>query len=188
MIHNHDRSRWFGASDTSTIMGAWDTESFRKWWLVKLGIRQERFTTPAMQTGNAYEGRILDYLGVKHRDGQRRRRRFRLRVNYDGMEKSLITEVKTTSKPYRRVTRAHWQQCQVEMFSSGIFRRKQCRIAVYRVTEAEILNYFLPIDPERLTLIPVEYDEGWIKESYLPRLRYLAKCLRSGRWPKEEEV
>ena len=37
MIHNHDRSGWFGASDTSTIMGNWATETFRKWWLEKLG-------------------------------------------------------------------------------------------------------------------------------------------------------
>ena len=51
MIHNHDRSGWFGASDTSTIMGNWETETFRKWWLEKLGLRENRFHTPAMSIG-----------------------------------------------------------------------------------------------------------------------------------------
>lgn len=52
MIHDHDRSGWIGASDTSKGMGRWDTETFRKWWSVKLGIRQETFTTPAMPGGD----------------------------------------------------------------------------------------------------------------------------------------
>lgn len=49
MIRNHDRSGWFGASDTATIMGNWNTDTFRRWWLVKLGVRKDRFVTPSMQ-------------------------------------------------------------------------------------------------------------------------------------------
>ena len=53
MIRNHDRSGWFGASDTATIMGSWDTETFRRWWAVKLGIRKDHFANAAMQAGTA---------------------------------------------------------------------------------------------------------------------------------------
>lgn len=191
MIRNHDRSGWFGASDTATIMGNWNTDTFRRWWLVKLGVRKDRFVTPSMQCGTAYEHKILDALRVKIRDRQIRIRSLRLRVNYDGESRQLITEVKTHSKPVFKVTKAYWQQCQVEMFASGcgLFRkRKLCRIAAYRVTEDELFNFFLPIDENRLTQHTVDYDAEWIEGCYLPRLRYLAKCLRTGHWPQEEEL
>ena len=32
------------------------------------------------------------------------------------------------------------------------------------------------------------YDEEWVEREYLPRLRYLAKCLKTGQWPREEAV
>lgn len=191
MIRNHDRSGWFGASDTATIMGDWNTDTFRRWWLVKLGVRKDRVITPAMQCGTVYEHKILDALRVKTRDRQIRIRSLRLRVNYDGESRQLITEVKTHSKPVFKVTKAYWQQCQVEMFASGsgLFRkRKFCRIVAYRVTEDELLNFFLPIDENRLTQHKVDYDAEWVEGCYLPRLRYLAKCLSTGHWPKEEEL
>lgn len=191
MIRNHDRSGWFGASDTATIMGNWNTDTFRRWWLVKLGVRKDRVITPAMQCGTAYEHKILDALRVKTRDRQIRIRSLRLRVNYDGESRQLITEVKTHSKPVFKVTKAYWQQCQVEMFASGsgLFRkRKFCRIVAHRVTEDELLNFFLPIDENRLTQHKVDYDAEWVEGCYLPRLRYLAKCLSTGHWPKEEEL
>ena len=190
MIHDHDRSGWIGASDTSKVIGRWDTETFRKWWSVKLGIRQETFTTPAMQAGTAYEGKILDALGIRTRDRQVRIHGLRLRVNYDGEDARLITEVKTHSKAEFRVSKAYWQQCQVEMLASGwgLRRRKECRIAAYRMTEAELQNYFLPIDMGRMSFHPIPYDEEWVERAYLPRLRYLAKCLKTGQWPREEAV
>lgn len=191
MIRNHDRSGWFGASDTATIMGNWNTDTFRRWWLVKLGVRKDRVITPAMQCGTAYEHKILDALRVKTRDRQIRIRSLRLRVNYDGESRQLITEVKTHSKPVFKVTKAYWQQCQVEMFASGsgLFRkRKFCRIVAYRVTKDELFNFFLPIDENRLTQHNVDYDAEWVEGCYLPRLRYLAKCLSTGHWPKEEEL
>lgn len=191
MIRNHDRSGWFGASDTATIMGNWNTDTFRRWWLVKLGVRKDRFVTPSMQCGTAYEHKILDALRVKIRDRQIRIRSLRLRVNYDGESRQLITEVKTHSKSVFKVTKAYWQQCQVEMFASGcgLFRkRKFCRIVAYRVTEDELFNFFLPIDENRLTQHKVDYDAEWVEGRYLPRLRYLAKCLRTGHWPQEEEL
>ena len=191
MIRNHDRSGWFGASDTATIMGNWNTDTFRRWWLVKLGVRKDRFITPAMQCGTAYEHKILDALRVKTRDRQIRIRSLRLRVNHDGESRQLITEVKTHSKPVFKVTKAYWQQCQVEMFASGcgLFRKREfCRIVAYRVTEDELFNFFLSIDENRLTQHKVDYDAEWVDGCYLPRLRYLAKCLSTGHWPQEEEL
>lgn len=120
MIKDQDRSGWFGASDTAQIMRSWDTESFRRWWAVKLGIRQETFTSPAMRAGTAYEHRILDALGIIERDRQIRIPSLRLRVNLDGETPATICEVKTHKgdKPFA-VSKAYRQQCQVEMFASG---------------------------------------------------------------------
>ena len=190
MIRDHDRSGWFGASDTAAIMGSWETETFWKWWAVKLGIRQEHYTNAAMQAGTAYEHRILDALGVKSRDRQVRIHALRLRVNYDGDDACTITEVKTHSAARFKVSRAYWMQCQVEMLASGwgLRQRKACRIAAYRIGEAEKQNFFLPVDPGRITIWPVAYDEAWVETQYLPRLRYLAGCLKTGRWPRKEEV
>lgn len=191
MIHDHDRSGWFGASDTATIMRRWSTETFRRWWAVKMGIRKEDFTTAAMEAGTAYEHKILEALGVKGMDRQIRIPELRLRVNYDGDEPGLITEVKTHSKPEFKVSKAYREQCQVEMFASGyglLRQRKACRIAAYRLTEAEMQNFFLPIDMSRLTLHEIPYDAAWVGQAYLPRLRYLAACLKAGRWPREEEI
>ena len=104
MIRNHDRSGWFGASDTATIMGNWNTDTFRRWWLVKLGVRKDRFITPAMQCGTAYEHKILDALRVKTRDRQIRIRSLRLRVNYDGESRQLITPARR--RTWRRAMEA----------------------------------------------------------------------------------
>lgn len=191
MIRDHDRSGWFGASDTATIMGSWDTETFRRWWAVKLGIRQDHFANAAMQAGTTYEHKILDAANVKTRDRQIKVRRLRLRVNYDGETRDMIHEVKTHSKPVFKVTKGYWMQCQVEMYASGcgIFRkRKACQIIAYRMTPAEYDNFFLLIDMNRLSAHKVEYDSEWVELQYLPRLRYLAKCLKHGKWPQLEEV
>lgn len=181
MIHNQDRSGWFGASDTSKIMGSWNTQTFRNWWLVKLGIRREDFTTVAMQTGTALEHRILEHIGVKRMDRQIRVRPLRLRVNLDGETPDTIKEVKTYGKESFTVTRPYWMQAQVEMFTSG----KKLDLVTYRLTPEDYLNWFLPIDENRLREIPVQYDKDWIFDAYLPRLRYLAQCLKKGVWPDE---
>lgn len=179
MIRDHDRSGWFGASDTARIMGSWETETFFRWWLEKLGLVQNRFCSRAMAAGTAYEHRILDAVGVRQRDRQIKVRRLRLRVNLDGEDRETVHEVKTYGKERFRVTRSYWQQCQVEMFAA----RKRCRIVAYRLTEQDYRNFFNPIDPDRLSFHPVEYDPEWIGTEYLPRLRYLAKCLRERRIP-----
>ena len=193
MIATKDRSGWIGASDTAMVMGNWSTPTFKRWWATKLGITTNTYTSPAMLAGTYYEHPILDAIGVRKRDRQIRIRRLRLRVNLDG-EDNAVHEVKTyrgkpdhvtadgelAYKPFK-VTKAYWQQAQVEMFAA----RKPLCINAYRVTDAEYRNFFLPIDPERLSEHPIVYAPTWVKNEYLPRLRILAKALKKGVYPNE---
>ena len=64
MIASKDRSNYFGASDTSYIVGNWNTKSFEKWWLIKLGIARNDFTSESIQAGNNYEHKILEALNI----------------------------------------------------------------------------------------------------------------------------
>ena len=134
---------------------------------------------------------VLDALGIVERDRQIRIPSLRLRVNLDGETPATICEVKTHKgdKPFA-VSKAYRQQCQVEMFASGhgLRRRKECQIIAYRLTDAEYGNYFLPIQMDRISRHPIPYDAEWIERAYLPRLKYLAACLKAGRWPREEEI
>ena len=184
MIHNHDRSGWFGASDTATIMGNWKTKTFANWWLVKMGITQNHYNSIQMQTGTALEHRILDHIGITKMDRQIRIPSILLRVNLDGEDRHEVTEVKTYSGDQFRVTKPYWMQSQVEMAITG----KRLRIAAYRVTLEDYSDWFLPIDPDRLSFHPVQFDGVWISAQYLPRLRYLAACLRKGAFPNEADL
>ena len=184
MIHNHDRSGWFGASDTATIMGNWKTKTFSKWWLVKMGVDKSHFNSIQMQTGTALEHRILEHIGITKMDRQIRIHTILLQVNLDGEDRNEVTEVKTYSGERFHVTKPYWMQSQVEMAVTG----KRLRIAAYRVTEDDYRNWFLPIDPERLSFHPVHFDEEWVESQYLPRLRYLAMCLRKGAFPNEADL
>lgn len=181
MIHNKSRAGWFGASDTARIMGNWDTLTFRLWWLEKLGIRTNHIKTDAMQAGTAYEHKILSAIGVKKMDRQIKLRVLRLRVNLDGEDRETITEVKTHKGDFK-VSKAYWQQCQVEMFAT----RKQCRIVSYQLTDAEYENFFLPIDEGRIATWPIDRDNEFLRCEYLPRLAYLAGCLRRRETPTKE--
>jgi len=180
MIASQDRSGWFGASDTSIIMGSWNTKTFARFWLEKQGVIHGGYISPAMMAGTHYEHRILDHLGIKKRDRQIKIHRYRLRVNLDG-ESDMIHEIKTYGGDFR-ISKAYWQQAQVEMRTA----RKGLEIVAYRLTEDDYKNYFNPIDAERLSFHPIEYEPEWIEGEYLPRLRYLARCLRRKRIPGME--
>lgn len=180
MIHDHDRSGWFGASDTAAIMGNWGTKTFQKFWLQKLGVNRDHFTTLEMETGTAYEHRILEYIGVRKMDRQIKKRKLRLRVNLDGENASEIFEVKTHKSEMFKLPRAYWMQAQVEMFAT----KKKLQIVAYRLEPEDYRNWFREIDPDRLSFHPIEYDAKWIETAYLPRLRVLAMCLRKGVMPK----
>lgn len=179
MIRSQDRSGWFGASDTAQIMGRWDTKTFARFWAVKQGLVRGGIHTDAMLAGTHYEGRILDALGIKRRDRQIRVRPILLRVNLDGEDARTIHEVKTHRSAAFCVSRQYWMQAQVEMYAA----KKALVIDAYRVTDEEYRNFYIHIDPSRLSRHPVAYDARWIDEEYLPRLEFLAACLREGIYP-----
>ena len=183
MIKSSDRSGWFGASDTAIIMGNWKTKTFARWWAEKLGLIKNTYTSTAMITGTMYEPRILDHLGIEKRDRQIKLRSLRLRVNLDGEDLDAIVEVKTTGGEYR-VSKAHWQQVQVQMYASG----KKARIVAYKLDPDDYKNYFNPIDPMRLASHEIEYDREWLESKFLPRLRYLSACLKRGVFPSECDI
>jgi len=178
MITNKDRSGWFGASDTNYIVGNYQTETFKKWWLEKLGLRQSTINTKAMQVGTYFEHRILDTIPGVIKDRQITIPELRLRVNLDG-ETDIIHEVKThkIENPYK-VPIGHKRQVLVQMYVA----QKEAEILSYGLTENDYKNYFNEIDPDRLQHHRIEYDEDFITE-YLERLKYLNKCLREGRMP-----
>ena len=117
MINNNDRSKWFGASDTAMIMGNWNTETFKDWWMVKLGIMVKDVKTWAMDCGNLLEIPIIRLIekeeGNKIKIGKHPYYNpfLRLRVNYDGLRKYEVVEIKTTSKGFKKIPKNYWQQC-----------------------------------------------------------------------------
>ena len=70
------------------------------------------------------------------------------------------------------------------MYGSGIHK---AFIDAYGLLENEYDNYLCEIDSERLLQLEIKYDEEWINNIYLPRFRYLEKCLEDGRFPTEED-
>lgn len=183
MIKNHSRRGWFGASDTAMIMGNWSTDTFRHFWLVKLGCAEGFSGNRYTRAGTEYEHKILDAISIKKRDRQIRIKKYRLRVNLDGEDRTCIFEVKTHGKSEFKPCKAYWQQAQVEMFAA----RKKLTFVAYKMEEENYDNYFLPIDKGRVTFHPVEYDPVWIAKEYLPRLRYLAHCLKNGEMPNARD-
>lgn len=187
VIQDNDRSGYFGASDTSTIMGKWDTKTFGKWWTQKLGITSDHFTNTAMNAGTYYERAVLDYIGAPRRDHQIIIPELLLRVNLDGDGPRQIYEVKTHSADKEfKVSKAYWRQVQVQTYAKK--REEGCtplaQIVSYALTEDDYKNFFHEIDPARIRRHYIEYDGGFIAE-YLKRLEYLADCLRKGVWPGE---
>lgn len=180
MIANKDRSGYIGASDTSFVVGNWETKTFKKWWLEKLGLRQSNVTTKAMKVGTEFEHKILDTISGIRKDHQIIIPELKLRVNYDGDMNGVPYEVKTHKNEFK-ISKQYWRQVQVEMFAMG---SEKAVFVAYQVTEQEYKNYFTPIDKSRITFREVEYDEEFIEDEYLPKLKILAECMEDGRMPK----
>ena len=181
MISSQDRSYYIGASDTSMVVGNWNTESWKTWWLEKLGIHKSTLSTLAMKTGNNYEHKILDSLEIEGLEKDKQIIIDRLRVNLDGNTKDCIYEVKThNAEKSFKVSKQYWRQAQVEMYASEIHK---LYIVAYALEENDYKNYFNKIDKNRVQLIPVEYDENFINNEYLPKLKILSKCLKRGGFP-----
>ena len=181
MIADKDRSGWIGASDASYVVGNWNTDTFRKWFLTKIGWRTESFTNVAMQAGTEFEHKILDTIPGVRKDHQILLP-CGLRVNYDGDKDGVIYEVKTHNieKPFK-VSKQYWRQAQIEMYA---MKSKELYIVSYGLTESDYENFFNPVDPLRIVYTKVEYDQNFIDE-FLLKLNYLVKCMDLGRFPNE---
>lgn len=187
MISTQDRSGYFGASDTAMIMGNWKTKTFQKWWLQKLGLNTDHYTSKAMNAGTYYEHAILDVIGSPRKDHQIIIPEYRLRINYDGDGFGRIDEVKTHSQDKTfKVTKGYWQQMQVQIFGKLTTEKVMPKptIWAYGLLEEDYKNFFNPIDKERLKRYPIDYDKKFI-DGYLHRVKYLKDCLDKGVMPDE---
>lgn len=185
VIESQDRSGYFGASDTAFIMGNWKTKTFQKWWLQKLGLNTDRYTSKAMNAGTYYEHAILDVIGSPRKDHQIIIPEYRLRINLDGDGFGRIDEVKTYNyEKGFKVTKGYWQQAQVQMYGKLKTEKviPETRIWAYGLLEEDYKNFFNPIDKERLKEHPIEYDNKFI-DGYLHRVIYLKDCLEKGVMP-----
>ena len=182
MIESKDRSGYFGASDTDKIIGKWTSETFAKWWMQKIGINRDHFSNKYTSAGTHLEHRILESLGIPMElDKQIIIEDLRLRVNLDGNTEDTIFECKTYQLERGfKLPKKYINQVQVQMYASGL---RKAKIITYGLKDEDYDNYFLDIDPSRRDEIVLAYDERWVKEIYLPRLTYLAECLKEGRWP-----
>lgn len=184
MITNKDRSDWFGASDTVYIMGKWTSSTFADWWMKKIGINTSSFSNKYTNAGTYIEHNILEFVEADTFDRQILIPELSLRVNLDGEKGDEILECKTyiLIRGYKP-TKAHIQQVRVQMWATG----KKGKIVAYGLTDEDYNNYFLPIDKDRLSFFEIEQDEKFIAE-YLKRLAYLSNCLKTGRYPRENEI
>ncbi len=182
MISSKDRGYYFGASDTDKIIGKWTSDTFAKWWLQKLSINRDSFENRYTAAGTHYEHRILESLEIPmFYDSQTIIEDLRLRVNLDGHTADCIYECKTYKYDNGfKMPKKYVNQVQVQMFAYGIHKAE---IVAYGLSEGDYDNYFNPIVPERRQRFSLSYDKVWIESVYLPKLTYLAKCLKEGRFP-----
>lgn len=191
MITNTDRSGWFGASDTHILMGNWETETFKKFWLVKLGVIQDNFSNRYTEAGNLLEIPIIRAIerseGRKIKLGRRPvyRKDILLRANYDGLCDTVV-EIKTSKNGFRDVPKSYWMQCQALLLAT---KRKEAELYMYKMEEIDyICPWYADIDVRRLKKFSIPLDVKWIEEIYFPRMRYLAHCLRERRYPHALEM
>lgn len=181
MIADKDRSGYIGASDISMIFGSWETDSFKKFWLTKLGLAKNSFGNIYTMTGTEYEHKIIDALnldGIK--DNQIIVEHLKLRVNYDFETSDTIYEIKTYKQEKGfKVSKQYWRQAQAEMYANP----KKLVIAAYALSENDYKNYFNPIIKDRISFHPVKRDDDFINNDMLPRLKYLSECIQKGVYP-----
>lgn len=187
MISNKDRSNYFGASDTKYIIGNWNTKTFQKWWLQKLGLNNINFDNEYTKAGTNFEHNILDSLEIEGLEKDKQIINDRLRVNLDGNTATKIYEVKTYKYEKGFDLKRHKDyinQVQVQMYATKIYKAE---IVAYGLLENDYNNYFNKIEKARLSHYEIEYDPIFIKEIYCPRLNYLTKCLKEGSIPNIQE-
>ena len=162
-------------------MGNWNTDTFASWWRKKQGLDTSRFTSIYTETGNAFEHKITDYLGIFDTDQQMTEGH--LRVNFDAIQDDTVIEIKTHKiKPNWKPSKDHVMQVQVQMYIAGL---KQAKIIAYALEEEDYEDWEREIDGDRISFFFYDYDEEFIS-SYLPRLYYLSKCIEDGKFPRKE--
>ena len=163
------------------VVGNWNTKTFENWWLIKLGLSQNNFSTEATKAGNNYEHKILQALNIPDLEMDKQIIIDRLRVNLDGNSEDCIYEVKThkIEKEFK-VSKQYWRQVQVEMYA---YNTRNLYIVAYALNEDDYNNYFNAIDIDRIKFNKVEYDEQFINNEYLPMLQILSECLKKGVFP-----
>jgi hypothetical protein len=187
MIASKDRSGYIGASDTKYVVGNWKTKTFEKWWLKKLGIDTSHIDNKYTMAGTNYEHKIIDALGIPDIEKDKQIIIGRLRVNLDANTKEKIHEIKTYQYEKGFSLEKHkdyLDQVEVQMYASGIHKAE---IDAYGLLPEDYDNYFHDIDLDRLIRLEIKYDEEWINNKYLPKLKYLERCLEEGRFPTEED-
>lgn len=184
MIASKDRSGWFGASDVNYIVGNYSTKSFKNWWLEKAGYTSNNFSNESMKAGTYYEHAILDFIDVKEKDKQIKIPSLLLRVNLDGSDETTIYEVKTYKYENGfKVPLRYKRQVWVQLYSTNL---KTAYIVSYGLIKEDYKNYFNDIDKERLERHLIEPNDAFIKNEFLPCLKYLCFCLAKGIFPTNE--
>lgn len=195
MIHNMDRSGYFGASDCSKVMSkSRSSKTWKLWWDSKLGAPTDHYDTKYTLAGNKYEHPILLTIDENMQlDGQIILEKLKLRVNYDGYIDGHLYEIKThnISKEFD-LSNAYWMQCQVEMYVYKQMHKqwflpefKDLTLVSYALydNEYDVDENEIVIDKDRLIYHTVKYDKAWITGEYLPKVKELAKALKKGKVP-----
>lgn len=180
MISDKDRSGFIGASDVEKVVGNWNTQTFEKWWMQKLGINRDSFSNKYLDAGTHYEHKILDSLGIPM-EFDKQIIKGRLRVNLDGNTEDTVYECKSFKNENGfKLPKRYIHQVQVQMYALGV---KRAKIVAYGLEEGDYDNYFHEIDKSRLLVFDIHYDENWITTVFLPRFSILSRCLEEGRFP-----
>ena len=180
MIKSKDRSGWFGASDTTYIMGNYNTDTFRRWWLQKVGVTANEFSNIYTVAGTYKEHQILDAVCKCRKDYQIKIPFFKLRVNLDGDTKDNIYEVKTYKSSFNKAK--YEGQVNVQMLAKKL---RIATIVTYKMENEDYENFFLPISRTRLHLHIIKRDREFLGR-YLRRVLYLKQCLKRGATPSNE--
>lgn len=154
-----------------------------------MGLDNSHFDNKYTMAGTNYEHKIVDSLGIENieKDKQIIVESLKLRVNLDANTLNRIYEIKTFKNEKGFDLKKHKDyvnQVQVQMYASGIH---EAEIVAYGLIENDYKNYFNEIDKNRISHHEVLYDKKFIYNEFLPKLNYLADCLKKGVFPNEKD-
>lgn len=153
----------------------------------KIGLDTSNFDNKYTMAGTNFEHKIIDSLEIENIKKDKQIIIGKLRVNLDANTENKIYEIKTYQYEKGFEIKKHKdyvEQVLVQMYASKIY--SACIVA-YGLEEKDYNNYFNEIDKEKLSIFEINYDEEWINNIYLPRLKKLEECLITGKYPVWEE-